>query len=119
MPSLRRLVSRSKTGTDTEHSGSGLPGRAAAPVGLVTFGSAPAGTRRGANRSRSFKNPTDTGHSVTTIRGDGGDWRRLKDESFYNDKVITDHTYEVEMTPGPDHKSTGGSSRDSIIKRTI
>jgi hypothetical protein len=101
--------------TDAEHSGSGMPGRTP-PHGLATFGSAPATGRRVGGRS--FKNPTDAGLSVTTIRTRGdGDWSRLQDEAYFKDEIHTEHTYQVELTNSPEHKSIGGSSRDSIIKR--
>jgi hypothetical protein len=115
IPSLRRLIRRNGNATEIERSGTGMPGRTP-PVGLGTFGSVPSGRRGG--RSHSYKNPTDAGLSVTTIRGDGGDWRRLQDEMSYKENEIhTNHTYEVELTYTPEHKSLGGSSRDSILRK--
>lgn len=85
---------------------------------LVTIGSAPMsnGNKRGRG---GFKNPTDTGVTVSNVYAAGeGDWerlsdsssqRRLKDEQL-NDKggIRQDFTYEVELSNRP------ASARDQV-----
>jgi len=85
----------------------GPGGRPAGNTDLVTFGSVPVARSRG----RSYKSPTETGTSTTTIFAQGeGDWRRLRDSSsatrveteldsdLATKGIRADYSYQVELT---------------------
>ncbi|KAH8896541.1 hypothetical protein GQ53DRAFT_838125 [Thozetella sp. PMI_491] len=105
LPALRRLITRSKSGSNTKASSAGHKNSGNQPNSLVTFGSLPA---RGTN----FRNTNDIGTLATVhARGDG-DWQRLHDsDNSSQDKILPaagirkdeSFTVSVEMDPMGDN----------------
>lgn len=107
LPSLRLLINKARKGPDSDDLSGGPGARPAGNTDLVTFGSAPVAKSRG----RSYKSPTETGISTTTIFAQGeGDWRRLRDSSsatrvepevdqdLATKGIRADYSYQVELT---------------------
>ena len=84
--------------------------------GIITIGGSGGMSKTGGKRSRGtgFKNPTDTGISVTNVYAQGdGDWERLSDsssqkglaqaarEGLGQGMIRADRTYEVELSERP------------------
>jgi hypothetical protein len=121
LPALRRVFRYHAEKQASTGKGSSLNARKDSSFGLTTFGGTPSTNRRPANKS--FRNPSDVGVSITTIhtRGDGGDWKRLQDETFENDKlpgIRAEYTYNVELSRDPDHLSLRSSdgSKNSVAE---
>ncbi|KAL7628345.1 hypothetical protein AAE478_002547 [Parahypoxylon ruwenzoriense] len=136
VPTLRRLFLRhatpssSTTDSHNNHNNWKKPW----PRSLVTFGSLPNNARprgRGSASRTRFRNPTDVGFSLTTVRAaaavaPGSEWELLGDRDGDSDKgagksvvaegsihgdnngIHTDYTYTVELSQSP--AARGGKS---------
>ncbi|XXG98626.1 hypothetical protein Hte_004951 [Hypoxylon texense] len=104
VPTLRRLFVRKG---DSSQTSSRKPWDRRGPKSLITFGSLPNHERGSGSRSK-FRNPTDTGFSLTTVHAQG-DWERLQDgdsgkdlptetSAHGNSGIRADYTYAVELS---------------------
>ncbi|KAH7033715.1 uncharacterized protein B0I36DRAFT_362353 [Microdochium trichocladiopsis] len=112
LPSLRLLINRARKGTQSNDI-SGSNRRPGDNSDLVTFGSTPVAKGASRVRGRSYKSPTETGVSTTTIFAQGeGDWRRLRDsssgtrvdsdlETDMAKGIRADYSYQVELSERP------------------
>lgn len=114
IPSLRLLIVRNIQPSKYGNSSGPNSGQKSRDRGLVTIGGSAPMSNNGTRKGRSFKNPTDTGVSVTNVYAHGeGDWERLSDSSSQRqlkDTMIeerniggirADYTFEVELSDRP------------------
>ena len=110
LPALRRLIKRRQAQSQSKSSSAGPRNSGNQPNSLLTFGSMPV-------RASNFRNPTDMGISLATVRArSDGDWHRLHDSKNSSqdnilpvDGIRKDETFTivVENEPSGEHlKST-------------